>query len=78
MVVLWDFDNLFVSMGMVLGPVIGGFIYDYSKIMLFDFNAVMFFIRCYTLDICACNGKETTTSITSSKRKINYQSFQMN
>ncbi len=34
----------FVSMGMVLGPVIGGFIYDYSKIMLFDFNAVMFLL----------------------------------
>jgi MFS family permease len=34
----------FVSLGMVLGPVIGGFLYDRSPLYLFDFNAILFLI----------------------------------
>jgi DHA1 family multidrug resistance protein-like MFS transporter len=32
----------FVSLGMVLGPMIGGFIYDKSPLLLFDFNGYLF------------------------------------
>lgn len=34
----------FVSLGMVLGPVIGGFLYDVSPSLLFDFNGVLFLL----------------------------------
>jgi DHA1 family multidrug resistance protein-like MFS transporter len=34
----------FVSLGMVLGPVIGGFLYDRSPLYLFDFNAILFLL----------------------------------
>lgn len=34
----------FVSLGMVLGPVLGGFLYDQSPLLLFDFNAILFLI----------------------------------
>lgn len=34
----------FVSLGMVLGPLIGGFLYEISPLLLFDFNAVTFLL----------------------------------
>jgi len=32
----------FVSLGMVLGPVLGGFLYEVSPLALFDFNGILF------------------------------------
>lgn len=34
----------FVSLGMVLGPVLGGFLYDQSPLLLFDFNGILFVV----------------------------------
>ncbi len=34
----------FVSLGMVLGPLIGGFLYEISPLLLFDFNAFTFLL----------------------------------
>lgn len=34
----------FVSLGMVLGPVLGGFLYDESPLYLFDFSAILFLV----------------------------------
>lgn len=34
----------FFSLGMVIGPIISGFIYDYSPIRMFDLSAVMFLL----------------------------------
>lgn len=41
----------FVSLGMVLGPVIGGFLYNYKPLLLFDFSAVIFLIGVILLGI---------------------------
>lgn len=41
----------FVSLGMVLGPVIGGFLYDYNAILLFDFSAIIFLVGVLLLGI---------------------------
>jgi len=34
----------FVSLGMVLGPLLGGFLYEASPIWLFDFNGILFLL----------------------------------
>lgn len=34
----------FVSLGMVIGPLIGGFLYEISPLVLFDFNAITFLL----------------------------------
>ncbi len=34
----------FVAIGMVIGPLVGGFLYDRSPLLLFDFNAGMFIL----------------------------------
>lgn len=39
----------FVSLGMVLGPVLGGFLYDRSPRLLFDFNGALFIIAVFIL-----------------------------
>jgi MFS family permease len=34
----------FVAIGMVIGPLVGGFLYDLNPLLLFDFNAAMFIL----------------------------------
>jgi DHA1 family multidrug resistance protein-like MFS transporter len=41
----------FVSLGMVLGPVLGGFLYDRSPLLHFDFNGALFLVAVLILGL---------------------------
>ncbi|MCF7925513.1 MAG: MFS transporter [Candidatus Izimaplasma sp.] len=47
----------FFSIGMVLGPLLGGFIYNYRKMWVFDFSAIMFLLGLALLLIIGRNMK---------------------
>ncbi len=41
----------FVSIGMVIGPIVGGFLYEWNPLKLFDFSAIAFLIGALLLGI---------------------------
>jgi len=43
--------QLFFSIGMVIGPLIAGYIYDYDKLLVFDFSVLMFLLGAVLLFI---------------------------
>ncbi|MFA5525404.1 MAG: MFS transporter [Acholeplasmataceae bacterium] len=51
----------FVSLGMVLGPLLGGFLYDLSPLMLFDFNAIIFLVGVVLLFVVMAMEKRAKT-----------------
>ncbi len=54
----------FFSIGMVLGPLIGGFIYNYQKMWVFDFSAIMFIVGLILLLIIGRNMRQANQSQT--------------
>jgi len=52
----------FVSLGMVLGPVLGGFLYDRSPRLLFDFNGALFIIAVFILWMVGVMEKKSKTN----------------
>ncbi|MEC9484891.1 MAG: MFS transporter [Candidatus Izemoplasma sp.] len=49
----------FFSIGMVLGPLIGGFIYNYKTMWVFDFSAIMFIVGLILLLIIGRNIRQS-------------------
>ncbi|WP_168169725.1 MFS transporter [Candidatus Izimaplasma bacterium ZiA1] len=43
--------QLFFSIGMVIGPLIAGYIYDFDKLLVFDFSVLMFILGAILLSI---------------------------
>ncbi len=54
----------FVSIGMVIGPVVGGFLYEWAPIRLFDFSAIMFLMGTAILICVFVMDKKSKSAIT--------------
>lgn len=53
----------FFAIGMVIGPIIGGFLFDYRPILVFDFSAIMFLLGFFLLVIVSKKLKSEINAI---------------